>query len=108
MDVVEDWSWTAPPSPWSHEVVQWVAIVAIGAAVGYLGGLFGKGGAAIATPLLAAVGIPPLVAVASPLPATVPATLVAYRRYRRLGIGDSGVVRTSILVGIPATIAGAF
>jgi uncharacterized protein len=88
--------------------VQWIAIIAIGAAVGFLGGLFGKGGSAIATPLLAAVGVPPIVAVASPLPATVPSTLVAYRRYRHLGIGDSGVVRTSILVGIPATIAGAF
>jgi uncharacterized protein len=88
--------------------VQWIAIIAIGAAVGFLGGLFGKGGSAIATPLLAAVGVPPIVAVASPLPATVPSTLVAYRRYRRLGIGDPDVVRTSILVGIPATIAGAF
>jgi uncharacterized membrane protein YfcA len=88
--------------------VQWIAIIAIGAAVGFLGGLFGKGGSAIATPLLAAVGVPPIVAVASPLPATVPSTLVAYHRYRRLGIGDPAVVRTSILVGIPATIAGAF
>ena len=88
--------------------MQWIAIIAIGAAVGFLGGLFGKGGSAIATPLLAAVGVPPIVAVASPLPATVPSTLVAYRRYRRLGIGDPAVVRTSILVGIPATIAGAF
>ena len=51
-----------------------------------LGGLFGKGGSAIATPLLAAIGVPPIIAVASPLPATIPGTLVAYRRYRRLGI----------------------
>ncbi len=87
--------------------MQWVAIVAIGAAVGFFGGLFGKGGSAIATPLLAAVGVPPIVAVASPLPATVPSTLVAYRRYRQLGIGNPDVVRTSILVGVPATIAGA-
>jgi uncharacterized membrane protein YfcA len=87
--------------------VQWVLIVAIGAAVGYLGGLFGKGGSAIATPLLAAIGVPPIVAVASPLPATVPGTLVAYRRYRRLGLGDPDVIRTSILVGVPATVAGA-
>ena len=54
--------------------------------VGYLGGMFGKGGSAIATPLLAAVGVPAIVAVASPLPATVPGTLVAYRRYRHLGL----------------------
>jgi uncharacterized membrane protein YfcA len=51
--------------------VPWIAIALIGAAVGFLGGLFGKGGAAVATPLLAAVGVPAIVAVASPLPATV-------------------------------------
>jgi uncharacterized protein len=82
-------------------------IVAIGAGVGFLGGMFGKGGSAIATPLLAAIGIPPLVAVASPLPATIPGTLVAYRRYRNLGLGDPEVIRTSIAFGVPATILGA-
>ena len=88
-------------------LVQWLAIIGIGAVVGFLGGLFGKGGSAIATPLLAAIGVPPIIAVASPLPATVPGTLVAYRRYRRLGIGDHDVIRTSIIVGVPATVAGA-
>ena len=38
----------------------------IGVAVGFLGGMFGKGGSAIATPLLHAVGIPAIIAVASP------------------------------------------
>ena len=87
--------------------MQWLAIVAIGAAVGFLGGMFGKGGSAIATPLLAAVGVPPVVAVASPLPAAVPGTLVAYRRYRHLGFGDPDVIRTSVIVGVPATVLGA-
>src|SRR5215213_6806221 len=92
---------------WFDRRVEWLAILLIGAAVGFLGGMFGKGGSAIATPLLAAVGVPALVAVAAPLPATVPSTLVAYRRYRHLGIGDPDVVRTSILFGVPATILGA-
>ena len=87
--------------------MEWLLIMLIGAVVGYLGGLFGKGGSAIATPMLAAVGVAPIVAVASPLPATVPGTLIAYQRYRRLGLGDAGVIRTSVLVGVPATIAGA-
>jgi uncharacterized membrane protein YfcA len=87
--------------------VQWVAIVLIGAGVGFLGGLFGKGGSAIATPLLAAVGLPPIIAVASPLPATVPGTLVAYRRYRSLGLSDPQVIGWSLACGIPATIVGA-
>ena len=51
-----------------------VVVAVIGAGAGFLGGLFGKGGAALATPLLAAIGIPPIVAVASPLPATLPST----------------------------------
>jgi uncharacterized protein len=88
--------------------VHWVLIALIGAGVGYLGGLFGKGGSAIATPLLAAIGVPPLIAVASPLPATIPGTLVAYNRYRRFGISDPRVVRWSIAFGVPATIVGAY
>ncbi len=87
--------------------MQWLAIIGIGAAVGFLGGLFGKGGSAIATPLLAAIGLPAIVAVASPLPATVPGTLAAYRRYRSLGIGDPQVIRWTIAVGVPATALGA-
>ena len=93
---------------WSRRAVHWVAIILIGALVGYLGGMFGKGGSAIATPLLAAAGVPAIVAVASPLPATVPGTLVAYRHYRHLGLSDPSVIRTSVAVGIPATLLGAW
>jgi uncharacterized protein len=95
--------------PWfPGDVSQWVLIALIGAGVGYLGGLFGKGGSAVATPLLAAIGVPPVIAVASPLPATIPGTLVAYSRYRRFGISDPRVVRWSIAFGVPATILGAY
>ena len=87
--------------------MPWIAIALIGAAVGFLGGLFGKGGAAVATPLLAAVGVPAIVAVASPLPATVPSTFVAYRQYRRLDLADPETIRWSIAVGVPATVVGA-
>ena len=40
-----------------------VLIVLLGAAIGFLGGLLGKGGSAIATPFLVALGVPPIVAV---------------------------------------------
>jgi hypothetical protein len=85
-----------------------VAVVVIGAAVGFLGGMFGKGGSAIATPLLGLVGLPAIVAVASPLPSTIPAALVAAYAYWRRDLVDPEVVRWSILVGVPATIVGAY
>ena len=81
-------------------------IFGIGIIVGFLGGLFGKGGSAIATPMLSLIGIPGFVAVAAPLPATVPGTLVAAVEYRKLKMIDWQVVRWSIFAGIPATVAG--
>ena len=87
--------------------VNWFAIAAVGLVVGFLGGLFGKGGSAIATPLLHAAGVPAIVAVAAPLPATVPSTLVASAAYWRAHLVDPEVLRWSIGFGVPATIAGA-
>jgi uncharacterized membrane protein YfcA len=85
-----------------------LAVAAIGAAVGFLGGLFGKGGSALATPLLAALGIPPIVALASPLPATVPSTTVASYAYWRESWLDWRIVGWSVALGVPAVVAGAY
>jgi hypothetical protein len=87
--------------------VDWIAIAAIGAGVGLLAGMFGKGGSAVATPLLYLAGVPAIVAVASPLPATIPSTLVAAAAYWRRGFIDREVLTWSIGFGVPATIAGA-
>jgi uncharacterized membrane protein YfcA len=82
-------------------------VAAIGMMVGFLGGLFGKGGSAVATPLLAAIGIPPIIAVASPLPAVIPSTLVAARTYARAGCVDRSIVVWASAFGLPATLIGA-
>lgn len=82
-------------------------VVAVGAGIGFLGGLLGKGGSALATPVLVAMGIPPIIALAAPLPATVPGALVAADGYRRQGLIDMKVLRWSLVAGIPATIVGA-
>ena len=82
-------------------------IVAIGAGIGFLGGLLGKGGSALATPILVAFGIPPVIALVAPLPATVPGTLVAADGYRRKGLIDRNVLVWSLIAGVPATIVGA-
>jgi uncharacterized protein len=80
----------------------------IGAGVGFLSGAFGKGGSAISTPLLHALGVPAMAAIASPLPATIPATLLAGRGYARAGHVDRRVVRIGVVVGIPLTALGAY
>lgn len=87
--------------------VNWWAIAAVGVAVGFLAGLFGKGGSAVATPILHAVGVPAIVAVAAPLPATIPSTLVAFLAYWRQHLVDREVLGWSVGVGVPATVAGA-
>ena len=79
----------------------------IGAGVGFLSGAFGKGGSAISTPLLHALGVPALAALASPLPATIPSTLLASRGYARAGHVDRTVLRTGLIVGLPLTALGA-
>lgn len=73
---------------------------------GFLGGLFGKGGSAIATPLLSLIGYPGFIAVASPLPATIPGTLVASGKYWESRLLDWQIVWWSVGIGIPATIIG--
>lgn len=70
-------------------------------------GMFGAGGSAFATPVLAVLGVPGLLAVASPLPAMVPAAFVGARRFLRAGNLDRRVARLAILGGVPGTILGA-
>ena len=85
-----------------------VGAILIGVGVGFLSGAFGKGGSAIATPLLHLLGVPAIVAIASPLPATIPATLLAGRRYARAGQVDRDVLRLGLFWGLPLTALGAF
>jgi uncharacterized membrane protein YfcA len=87
--------------------VNWIAIVCIGAGVGFTAGMFGKGGSAIATPLLHAFGVPAIIAVAAPLPATIPSTIVASGPYWKGRHVDLRLVRWSVGVGVPAAIVGA-
>jgi uncharacterized protein len=82
-------------------------IALVGLGIGFMSGLFGKGGAAIATPLLHALGVPPMLAVGSPLPATLPSTLAAASAYRRERLIDPAIVGPSVAVGVPAAVLGA-
>jgi uncharacterized membrane protein YfcA len=84
-----------------------LAVLAAGVGVGTLFGLFGVGGSSFATPVLALLGVPPLFAVASALPATLPSAISGALAYVRRGDLNWRVAWLSIAGGVPATVAGA-
>jgi len=88
-------------------VVPSVPILLAGVAAGTVFGLFGAGGSAFATPMLAMLGLPGAVAVATPLPAMLPASIAGAHRYLRSGNLDRRVAALAILGGLPGTIVGA-
>lgn len=90
---------------WCDGLMVSFAIVGLGIGVAY--GVFGAGGSAFATPVLALMGVPPVLAVASPLPATVPAALAGAWTYLRQGCVDRAVVTWAVLAGVPGVVVGA-
>jgi uncharacterized membrane protein YfcA len=88
-------------------VAAWPWFVLAGVALGTLTGLFGVGGSSIATPLLSLLGAPGLIAVASPLPATIPGAAVAAIAYVRRGEARPRAAAWTVLGGAPAAIVGA-
>lgn len=78
-----------------------------GLGVGVVFGIFGAGGSAFATPVLAVLGVPGLAAVASPLPAMIPAAFVGARKFLRSGNLDRRVAKLAIAGGVPGTLVGA-
>ena len=86
------------------EVLQYVLA---GLGVGVVFGMFGAGGSAFATPVLALLGVPGLLAVASPLPAMLPASYVGARRYLRSGNLDRRVAKLAVIGGVPGVLIGA-
>ena len=82
-----------------------LALAGFGVGVGY--GAFGAGGSAFATPVLALLGVPPLVAVASPLPAALPAAAAGAWSYLRRGQFDGRIALFTLAGGLPATVGGA-
>ena len=70
-------------------------------------GLFGVGGSSVATPVLSLLGASGFAAVASPLPATIPAAAVGAYAYLRSGEARPKAAAWSVLGGVPGTIVGA-
>jgi len=88
-------------------MAPWPAITGAGLAIGTLYGIFGVGGSSFATPVLGLLGVPGLVAIAAPLPATIPAAIVGATAYARRKEVEWQLARWSIAGGVPGTIVGA-
>ena len=88
-------------------MAPWPVFVLAGVVIGSLTGLFGVGGSSIATPMLAVLGVPGLLAVASPLPATIPAALGAAGPYIRRGEARPRAAGWTLLGALPAAVVGA-
>jgi uncharacterized membrane protein YfcA len=88
--------------------MNWTGIAVVGVLTGLSAGLFGKGGSALATPLLHAMGVPAIVALAAPLPAAIPSTVAGSAAYWREHLLDRQLVVWSIAFGVPATLVGAW
>jgi uncharacterized membrane protein YfcA len=88
-------------------VAPWPLFVVAGALVGALTGFFGVGGSSIATPVLSLLGVPGLLAIASPLPGTIPSALAAAIPYVRAKTARPRAAAWSLGGGLPATVAGA-
>jgi hypothetical protein len=81
------------------------AVVAIGAAAGFLSGAFGIGGGVVTTPAIRLLlGYPELVAVGTPLLVIIPTTVAGALSYRRVGLVD---VRVGLLAGTAGSLAAA-
>ena len=83
-----------------------VALSLAGVGIGLVFGLFGAGGSAFATPVLSLLGVPGVLAIASPLPAVVPAALSGARRHLRAGNLDRHTAQWSVIGGLPGVIIG--
>lgn len=92
--------------PVAEMSVNWLVIIALGAGVGFLSGMFGVGGGFLMTPLLVFTGIPSTVAVATTLSHVTASSMSgALAQWRRQGI-DFVMAGVMLGGGVVGTLAG--
>lgn len=87
--------------------VSVLLVLAMGAAVGLISGLFGVGGGFLMTPLLIFAGIPPAVAIASVTPQIVASSASGAYSYFKRGQVDLKLAAILIVSGAVGAVAGA-
>jgi uncharacterized membrane protein YfcA len=94
-------------TPYPFQQMWYFIIACIGSVIGFSAGLFGIGGALIATPLLnMLVSMPPMLALATPLPTALPSALSGTVAYYKAKLINFDVVKLVIVGAIPANLVG--
>ncbi len=94
--------------PIAENSVNILLLLGLGGAVGFLSGLFGVGGGFLMTPLLIAIGIPPLVAAASDSNQIVAASASATYAHSRMGNVDFKMGLLLLVGGVLGGTAGVY
>lgn len=85
-----------------------VATLLLGLATGVLSGMFGVGGAVISTPGIRLLGVAPLEAVGTTIPAIFPSAVSGSLRYHREGLLDPRVIAVVAITGTAAAVGTSF
>ncbi|MBD2433034.1 MULTISPECIES: sulfite exporter TauE/SafE family protein [Fischerella] len=88
--------------------LPWFLEILVGVGMGFCSGLFGLGGSSIGTPILRLLGLPPLIALASPLPLTLPSAIGGAIAYRKEHLIYWRVALLTSLWGFPGVLLGAW
>lgn len=89
-------------------MVHFTGYIIAGALIGLMSGLFGIGGSSIGTPILKMFfPLPALIALASPLPVTIPTAVAGTYNYWRKGLVRKDVVLWTTIGGLPGVVLGA-
>ena len=86
--------------------VSMLLIIGLGAAVGFISGMFGIGGGFLMTPLLIFIGIPPAVAVASSASQLAASSMTGSISYWRRGALDIKLGMVLLAGGLAGTLLG--
>src|SRR5271154_4514804 len=86
--------------------VDILVLLGLGAAVGFLSGVFGVGGGVLLTPMLIFIGVPPAVAVASSANQLVGASLSGVIAHWRRGNVDFKMGFVLLLGGLAGSVVG--
>jgi uncharacterized membrane protein YfcA len=88
--------------------LPWFLEVLVGSGMGFCSGLFGLGGSSIGTPILRLLGLPALIALASPLPLTLPSAIGGAIAYRKTHLVHWRIALLTSLWGVPGVLVGAW